>query len=112
MNFVSNRTMTAPAEIQPLVDAIRVRMKPDSIWLFGSRARGDASSTSDWDICVALPNDADPALLDPLVGWELQKAFDVPATTVATSTADLEESWGAINTLGYELARDARRIAD
>jgi predicted nucleotidyltransferase len=112
MSIASNRDIATPAEIRPLVDAIRQRLKPDSIWLFGSRARGDATIASDWDICVALPDDADPALHDPLVGWELQHAFQVPATIVTTSTTELEESWGAVNTLGYELARDARRIAD
>lgn len=110
MSLPLHRTVAAPAELRPLLDAIRERMNPDSIWLFGSRARGDHTAESDWDICVALPDDAAPSLMDPIVGWELSRDLRIPATIVATSTSDLEKGWGSVNTLGYELARDARRI--
>lgn len=112
MTSAPDRTIASPSEIRPLLDAIRARMNPDSIWLFGSRARGDANAASDWDLCVALPDDADPALLDPLVSWELARDSGVPVTIVTTSSSELGGSWGAINTRGYELARDARRIED
>lgn len=34
------------------------RYEPDQVWLFGSRARGDADGDSDWDLLVVVPDDA------------------------------------------------------
>jgi predicted nucleotidyltransferase len=102
--------MQVPAEVRPLFDAIVERFRPDSVWLFGSRARGDFRPDSDWDIVVALPEDGTPELLDPLAGWSVQHEVGVPATVVVTTTRDLAASWGAINTLGYVLAREGMQL--
>jgi hypothetical protein len=106
------RKTAVPTEINPLVDAIRGRFSPESIWLFGSRARGDYRLDSDWDILVALPEDADPELLDPIVGWSVKQEFDVPATVIVTTSRDLQESWGAPNTLGYVIAREGQLLGN
>lgn len=81
-------------------------MRPEAIWLFGSRARGDNRPESDWDILVELPDDADPGLRDPLVGWRMQRELGLPATIVTATTSELAEGWGSVNTLGFEIARD------
>ena len=99
-----------PREVKPLIDAIRVRMRPTTIWLFGSRARGDFRHDSDWDLLVAVPDDADPELLDPLVGWSIQHDIGIPATILSTTTGDLLDSWGSVNTLGHDIAREGRLI--
>ena len=41
-----------------LVDAYR----PERVWLFGSKARGDAGPDSDYDLLVLVPDDAPPEL--------------------------------------------------
>lgn len=99
-----------PSEIRPLIEEIKARLQPDAVWLFGSRARGDNRANSDWDILVALPDDADPGLLDPLVGWEIQRDVGIPATVLSTTSGALAESWGARNTLGFDLARHGRLL--
>lgn len=104
------RAMPVPAEVKPLIDEIRLRMRPDSIWLFGSRARGEHRDDSDWDILVALPDDAEPDLLDPLLGWSIQHEVGIPATILSTTASELAEGWGAPNTVGYDLARDGLRL--
>ena len=104
------RKKEVPGEIRPLVEAIRMRFAPESIWLFGSRARGDNRKDSDWDILVALPEDTDPKLLDPILGWSIGREFDVPATVLFTTSRDLSESWGSPNTLGYAIAREGQLL--
>lgn len=106
MSRSPHRSLRTPEELRPLIDAIEARLAPEAIWLFGSRARGDNRADSDWDIVVALPDDAPEALLDPLVGWTLQKEVGVPATVLTVTSGALEEAWGSPNTLGYVLARD------
>lgn len=85
-------------------------MSPQAIWLFGSRARGNERADSDWDILVELPDDAAPELLDPLTGWTIGHEVGIPATIIVATSSELSEGWGSVNTLGYELARDGRRL--
>lgn len=102
----SRPIINVPDEIRPLVEAIRSRLDPDAIWLFGSRARGDHGPGSDWDIVVELADDSDPDLLDPIVGWNTQHEVGVPATVLSATRSALTRSWGEPNTIGYVLARD------
>ncbi|WP_346660328.1 nucleotidyltransferase domain-containing protein [Nannocystis pusilla] len=41
--------------------------------MFGSRARGEATEDSDWDLLVVVPDDTPDDELDPLVAWQLRK---------------------------------------
>ncbi|MBZ9738413.1 nucleotidyltransferase domain-containing protein [Mesorhizobium sp. CO1-1-4] len=102
--------LRVPAEIKPLIDEIRVRLNPDSIWLFGSRARGDHRPDSDWDILVALPDDSEADLLDPLIGWSIQHDVGIPATILSTTSSALAASWDSRNTIAYDIARNGRRL--
>ncbi len=42
-------------ELRPVVQAIREAIPVERIYLFGSRARGDARPDSDYDLLVAVP---------------------------------------------------------
>jgi excisionase family DNA binding protein len=44
------------AELDQVVHAIVAAVAPDAVYLFGSRARGDAKSESDFDLAVVVPN--------------------------------------------------------
>ena len=58
-------------EIRGLLDRIVQKWTPLQIWLFGSRARGNATPRSDWDLLVVVPDhirDVD----DPLAAWNLK----------------------------------------
>ena len=41
-------------ELEVIIDAIRAEVSPDQIILFGSRARGDFDSESDYDVLVVV----------------------------------------------------------
>lgn len=41
-----------------LIENVRRVLQPRQIWLFGSRARGDASADSDWDLIAVLDDTA------------------------------------------------------
>ncbi|HET6157344.1 MAG TPA: nucleotidyltransferase domain-containing protein [Dongiaceae bacterium] len=73
-----------------LRDRLVFALKPDAIWLFGSRARGDARADSDFDLLVVLPDgrpDEDyshEAVARPVVACGL--AYDI----VPARWADIE----------------------
>jgi predicted nucleotidyltransferase len=57
-----DRSSSAPPEI--IARIIEV-LHPEQVWLFGSRARGEARVNSDWDFMAILPDSAPEQDLDP-----------------------------------------------
>lgn len=53
-------TRTAPKDprLDEAVRRLASAYQPDAIYLFGSRARGDAREWSDWDLMLVVPDDA------------------------------------------------------
>ncbi len=41
-----------------LVRRLLARYRPEQLWLFGSRARGDVGPDSDWDLLLVVGDDA------------------------------------------------------
>jgi predicted nucleotidyltransferase len=107
--MVTNSIQTPP-ELEPLLALIKARLNPRAIWLFGSRARGDARDSSDWDLLIGLPDEAAEDGVDPMTAWELQKAAGISATIVGARMADLAETWTVPNTLAFEVAREGRLL--
>ena len=52
--------------VRRLVEAYR----PECIYLFGSKARGDAGPDSDYDVLVIVPDDAPPARRTSRLAYE------------------------------------------
>jgi predicted nucleotidyltransferase len=98
------------APLRALVERIIDRWSPEAIWLFGSRARGDAHESSDWDLLVVVRDDLDDAEFDPLVGWRLQKDSGVRADVFPCRAADFREDRDTPNTLAFDAAVDGLLI--
>ena len=75
--------------------------EPERIHLFGSRARGEAHSESDWDFLVVVP-DWSVAPDDPLVPRRLRKDAGVHADIVVYFSRDFHSERTVPNTLAYE----------
>ncbi len=103
--------MEPPADLAPLLLAVRDQIRPVEVWLFGSRARGTCGPDSDWDLLVVVPDDATPDVAEnPTLTWRIARDSGVPSTVLATRQSDLEDIWGQVNTLGYDLAREGIRL--
>lgn len=92
--------------IAPLLQRIVARWQPLQIWLFGSRARGEATPESDWDLLVVVADDTRDEDLDPLEIYRTRKSSGVRADIVLYPAQEFREDLGVPNTLLYEVARD------
>ena len=90
--------------VRNLIERIVERWNPLQIWLFGSRARGEAGAKSDWDFLVIAPDAAADADLGPLVGWKLQKDARINADIFACRLSEFADDRETPNTLCYEAA--------
>jgi predicted nucleotidyltransferase len=90
--------------VAPLLAAIIARWNPLQVWLFGSRARGEATETSDWDLFVVVSDETPDDELDPLVGWQMRKESRVRADLIPCHEQDFRDDADTPNTLAYEAA--------
>lgn len=89
-----------------LLSRIEEKYHPEQIWLFGSRARGDAKAWSDWDLFVVTPDAVPESDLNPLVAWRLRKDSGVYADVIPCRASDFREDLHTVNTICYEVAMD------
>ena len=92
--------------LRTLLDRIEESYHPEQIWLFGSRARGDARPTSDWDVFVVVPDGTDERALDPRVAWRLQRGSGVYADVIPCRASEFIDDRATVNTLAYIVANE------
>lgn len=92
--------------LEVLLARIDARLHPLQVWLFGSRARGDARPESDWDLFVVVPDDTDDDLFDPLVAWRLVRGSGVPADVIPCRNSDFLHACDTVNTLSHTIAQE------
>jgi predicted nucleotidyltransferase len=92
--------------IRALLDSIVAVWNPERIWLFGSRARGEAHPTSDWDLLAVVPDDVPEEQLGPMTSWRLRKESRTRADIVPCHASDFRQEQDTPNTLAYEVTRE------
>lgn len=92
--------------IRPLLDRIVARWRPRQIWLFGSRARGDDTPESDWDLFVVVDDGVGDDELDPGIGRRLRRECGVRADVIPWRASEFAEFRATPNTLAYAVATD------
>lgn len=107
---VERRTQIDILPLAPLLARIRAAYQPEEIWLFGSRARGNARPDSDWDVFVVVPDLTSDEDLDPVRAWKLQREAGIPADVIPCRAQTFREYAGTVNTLSYEVLHDGIRL--
>lgn len=105
-------------DLEP-IDRLLVRVieefRPVEIRLFGSRARGDSTATSDWDLFVVVADDQ-PGVDDLFAGYRLRRETRTQADIVLCPLSEFREDRDTPNTLAYEASHHGiviyeRRVA-
>ena len=91
------------APIHGLLMRVIGEFRPIEIRLFGSRARGESTSDSDWDLFVVVPDDLEAAD-DEFAGYRLRRATRTRADVILCTAAEFSEDRDTPNTLAYEAA--------
>jgi predicted nucleotidyltransferase len=101
----SFRSVEEDAPLRRIVDTIVEALDPEQVILFGSRARGDDTAHSDYDICVVMePGGRRRELVQQIHGLFGLRGFSMDAFVLRPE--ELEEQKTVANTLGYIVARD------
>jgi uncharacterized protein len=68
-------------------------LHPLQIWLYGSRARGDARPDSDWDFMAILPDDAPEQDLELSSVWSRLRDLRLEGVELFTMTRSEFDEW-------------------
>lgn len=85
---VGQPELAADLRLVRLLEHVVEEYRPLAVYLFGSRAEGRASPTSDYDLLVVLPDDAPVDALDWNRACDLGLRASVPADVIPTSRQD------------------------
>jgi predicted nucleotidyltransferase len=90
---VATRVDQTPSLLPQLVARIVEVLQPVQVWLFGSRARGEARADSDWDFMAILPDGAPEQDLDLCSVWQRLRDLQLQRVEVFTMTRSEFEEW-------------------
>lgn len=82
-----------------IIARIVERLRPEAIWLFGSRAEGRARPDSDYDLLVVVPDGAPEADLNPVDAYEITRGLGLPVDLIPCPRSVFEEEKTELNTL-------------
>ena len=91
-------------------DRLIFALKPEAIWLFGSRARGTHRNDSDFDILAVLPDGLPPAAYDPARAAEALAGSGLGCDIVLCSRAEFEAGSQAQDSLAATVLREGRPL--
>ena len=93
--------------LESLAKKIRNIYPSARVWAFGSRARGDATWESDFDVCIVLPqkNESDESVIRDIC-WEIGFENDRVITTVIIDQSQFNDGPMSESTLLENILRE------
>ncbi len=85
-------------------------LRPEAIWLFGSRARGDKRGDSDFDILVVLPDALGEKARDYRHALEPLLGSGLPCDVLPCSLADFERAKSEPGTIVHAAVSEGRLL--
>ena len=68
--------------LNELLSRLVASFQPERVYLFGSKARGDAGPDSDYDLLVVVPDDAPPARRQSRLAYQALRGTGIAADVV------------------------------
>lgn len=98
-----------PEELDRLVMQIVEKVDPVAIYLFGSRARGDADEDSDYDLMIVVPDERmNRKIWDDLD--EARRGTDLSAELIPARASGFADWRHQVGTLSFEVSNDGIRL--
>lgn len=93
-----------------LLERIVPALSPQAVYLFGSRARGDARRDSDFDLLVVVSDDTPRDKIRLTSTYRLTRGTGVAADVIACRRRWFERTRTQVGTLGYKALHEGRLV--
>jgi predicted nucleotidyltransferase len=82
-----------------------------AIYLFGSRARGDADEDSDYDLLIVVPDEFPVSKRNSATAYALVEGRRIPMDVSIVSQTGFRERAGKVGMLSFEVGQDGNPAA-
>jgi predicted nucleotidyltransferase len=93
-----------------LVRRLVIALRPERIYLFGSRARGEAGPDSDYDLLVLVPDDAPPERQNNDTAYRALRGTGIAADVIVWKRSDFERRKHVVTSLPATVLREGRLL--
>jgi len=109
---MAQMSQTPYRSIDPILAELLRRLaaayEPDRVYLFGSRARGDAGPDSDYDLLLVVPDDARPERKRARLAYEVLRGTGVGADVIVWTRRDFDARLDVVTSLPATVVREGR----
>jgi uncharacterized protein len=95
-----------PDELERMVKQIVAKVDPVAIYLFGSRARGDADADSDYDLLIVVPDGFPKGQANPVTAFSLVEGRRIPMDLTMAKASQFATRRQQVGTLEYKVGRE------
>lgn len=93
-------------ELEKLLARIKEAYNPIDVILYGSRARGEATDQSDWDLKVIVSDETPEPVFSPMFGWRVQEGSGVYADVSCTRLSEFRADLRVANSAASHMVDD------
>ena len=107
-NHTGTDTLLQDAALTEIVRRLVEAYRPERIYLFGSKARGDAGLDSDYDLMVIVPDDAPPERRRSRLAYEVLWGTGTAADVLVWTRQQFEDRLHVRASLPATVLREGR----
>jgi len=101
---------SADMALQDVLDRLVSFYRPEAVYLFGSRARGDDRADSDYDLLVVVPDETPAERLSLVAAYRTVRPAHVAADVFPCRRSVFDRRKGEVGTLPFAAWTEGRRI--
>jgi uncharacterized protein len=108
-----NRALELPVQDPALEEVVRrlaVAYEPERIYLFGSKARGDAGRDSDYDLMIIIWDDATPERLQSSLAYKTLRGTGTAADVLVWLKSNFERRSHVVTSLPATVLREGKLL--
>jgi predicted nucleotidyltransferase len=109
-SYTGTDMLLQDAALAEIVRRLVEAYKPERIYLFGSKARGDAGLGSDYDLMVVVPEDAPPERRRSRLAYEVLWGTGTAADVLAWTRQNFEDRLHVRASLPATVMREGRVV--
>ncbi|MBI5816218.1 MAG: nucleotidyltransferase domain-containing protein [Nitrospinae bacterium] len=96
--------------LSEIVSRLVKTFKPDKIYLFGSKARGDFGQDSDYDILIVVPDEAEQARRKSRTAYQALRGTRAAADVIVQTRHEFESRLRITASLQATVAREGKLL--
>ncbi len=94
--------------LKDIIDRLVAAYRPERIYLFGSHARGDAATDSDFDLLVLVPDDASDDRKRSRLAYEVLRGTGIAVDVLVWTRGEFNRRRDVVASLPATVERDGK----